>query len=139
MPLGGVWQISTSGSSPENLLEPVPQFLLAVLARRIERRWVRVAQPGDMITRDLHGPAVKIVKAELAAEPRDVGLRFMIPRKDVHAFRALLKNRPHGVQAAAKIRQVPSREIVIRFDSHQFFERGLVAVDVGKDQELHVN
>ena len=91
-----------------------------------------------MVARDLHGPAVKIVKSEVAAESSHVGFRFVITGKHVHLLRALLQYGPHRIEAAAEIRQVAGRKIVIGFDGHQFFERGLVAVDIGEDQKLHV-
>ena len=61
----------------------------------------------------------------------------MIAGKHVHPFSVLLHDRPHGVQTAPEIRQVTGGEVVIRFDGHQVFERGLIAVDVRENEQLH--
>lgn len=90
-----------------------------------------------MVARDLHGPSVKIVKPEVAAESSDVGFRFVITGKHVHLLGALLQYGPHRIEASAEIGQVAGREIVIRFDGHQFFERSSIAVDIREDQESH--
>lgn len=90
-----------------------------------------------MITRNIHRSSVKIVKAELAAEANDVGLRFVIARQYEHPFRALLQDRPHAVQPSSEIRKVPGGEIVIGFNGHQFLERGFVAVNIGEDEQFH--
>jgi hypothetical protein len=118
-------------------IEALRQFLLAVLARRIEGRWVRIAESCDMIPLDLHRASMKIVEAELAAEASNICFRFVIARKDVHPLRVLLQNRPRGLQATPKISQVAGGEVIVRFDGHQFFERGPVAVNIGEDEEFH--
>ena len=44
---------------------------------------------------------------------------------------------PMASKPSPEVRQVAGGEVVIGFDGHQFFERGFVAVNVGKDEELH--
>ena len=61
----------------------------------------------------------------------------MIARQHVHPFRALLQDRPHGVQSPSKIRQIPGREIVIRINGHQLLKCGFIAVNIGEDQQFH--
>lgn len=120
-------------------VEALLQFLFAILAWRVEGRGVRVAEACDVVARDFHRPAVKIVKSKLVAKPRDIGFRFVVSRQHIHVFGPFLKNRPHVLEATPKIGEVSGREIVVRIDGHEFFKRSFVAVNIGEDEQLHLN
>lgn len=111
--------------------------MLGIFTRSIERGGIRVAETGDVIARDFDGAAVKIVKAEFAAEFNDVGFRFVIAGQDIHAIGVFCEDRAESLEAAPPVDEIAVGKIVIRFDGHQFFEGGLVAVDIGEDEELH--
>src|SRR5579871_4049124 len=119
------------------LPEALSQLGLAIFAGRVEWSGIRIAQPRHKIAADLQRLPVKVAESKLIAEANDVGFRFMIARQHVHLLGTALQYRPKLVQPATPIRQVAGSEIVIRLDVHQTLKRGLIAVNVGKNEELH--
>ena len=119
------------------LVQPLLQLFLRVLAGRIERRRIRVAETNHVEPADLDSPAVKIVQPEAAAQIRNLLRRFVIARDHVHPITALLQNLAHGIQTARKVDQIPRAEVIIGLDRHQPVERPRIAVDIGKHQQFH--
>src|SRR5215469_2186938 len=119
-------------------LEAAGELVLGILARRVERGRVRVAESGDVKSADLQTPAVKIVESVFLTELRDVGFRFMISRQHVCTLGPPLHDRPKQIQPAAPVSKVAVGEVVIHVQGHHLLERVLAAVDVGKDEKLHL-
>jgi len=110
---------------------------LAVFTRRIERRGAGVAEAGNVMTSDLECLAMKILQAELRAEGGDLLVRFVIAGDDVHLPGALSQDSSAGIEAAAPVDQVAGRKITVGVDGHEAFERRVIAVNVGENQDLH--
>jgi hypothetical protein len=61
----------------------------------------------------------------------------MIPGKHVHFAGAPVQDLSARLKPAAPIDQVTCREIVVSLHGHEPFQRLMIAVDVGEDEELH--
>ena len=113
------------------------QLGFAVLAGGVEGRWARVTETRDLILADAHDLLVEIVKAELLAEGGDLRNRLVVPGENLYFAGAGLHDFSTGLEAARPIHQVAGSEIVIGLSVHEAFERVVVAVDVGKNEQLH--
>ncbi len=80
----------------------------------------------------LQGGSVKVGEAESLAEGLDIGLRLVIARQDVYAFRSTPHRLAHLFQAARPTHQVACGEVVVRVDFHQPIEGADVVVKVGE-------
>ena len=107
------------GFSPSNGVQPLFQFFFRILARRIEGRGIRIAEPRYLETTHFQVPAMKIMQAELSAEVRDLLRGFVIARNHVHLAGAPLQDLAHRVEMPPPVHQIAGAEVIIGLDGHQ--------------------
>ena|SRR5579872_693910 len=89
-----------------------------------------------MMRADLQSLPMKIVKAELIAEAADLGRRFVVAGKDVDAPRARLQDPPTLLETPCPVHQVSGGKVVVGLDGDQPLQCFVVAMDVGKNEQL---
>src|SRR5690348_15191507 len=90
-----------------------------------------------MMLPDAQCPPVKVMKTELRAQCRGLFGGFMVTGKHVDALAARLENLSAFIEAAGPAHQVAGGEVVVGVGGHQPLERLVIAVDVGKNEQLH--
>lgn len=79
---------------------------------------------------------MKVVKSKLLAEICDLRSGFVIAGKNVNILAARLKNLAAFLEAAGPVDQIAGRKIIVGIDGHQTFESLMVAVYIGKNEQL---
>ena len=77
------------------------------------------------------------VKPHLAAEGRDVGGGLVVAGDDEDAVGFGLHDFAGAIEAARPTDEVTGGEVVVGVDGHEAFERAVVAVDVGEEEDAH--
>ena len=78
-------------------VEALFEFLLGVLAGRVEGRAIRIAEADHVEAGDFHPAAVKVVEPETFAKVRGLLRGFVIARNDIDAVAALFQNLSHRI------------------------------------------
>ena len=103
----------------------------------MKRGGVRIAQACDLIISDVNGLLVKVVKAEVLTEARDLRLGFMVAWEYIHAIAAGFQNFSATFESLGPVDEVAGGKIVIGLRGHEAFECLVMAVNVGKNEQLH--
>ena len=116
--------------------QALSQFGFAIFSGRVERRGIGVTETGYVMRADTQRLAMKIVKGELLTEARDLRGGFVVAGQDVDAVAALLKDLAAFIEPAGPVHQIAGRKVVIGFGGHEAFESLVIAVDIGKNEQL---
>ncbi len=126
--LGRTMADQNQGTQAGEWREALGYLCFAVLARRVKWRGTRIPQASEVVAARAQRLSVKVVKSKICAKPKDVSFGLVISGKHVHLVRSPRENVTRTLQSAAPIHQISRREVEIRFNPHQLFERRIVAV-----------
>jgi hypothetical protein len=79
---------------------------------------------------------MKVMKTVLLAEVFDLRRGFVVARQDVNAVASRLQDLAAFLKTAGPVPEITGREVIVRFGGHQALEGVMIAVNIGKNEQL---
>lgn len=117
---------------------PARDLFFGILARSVEGRRIRAAQADHLVSIDLELSAVEIGEAIFITKLGYLFGALVITWDYIDLFATPLENFTRRVHMTPPVHQVSGCEIVVRFRFHVPLQGLEIAMNVGKDQELHL-